>query len=299
MSPALTIAIPFYQGHAYLRLAIDSVLRQERADWQLLVSDDGSEASTEELVRGYGDARLQYQRNERNLGMAGNWNRCLDLAPTDLVTLLHADDQLLPNYATLMTTAAAEHPRAALLFCRSRIIDAAGRPCLSLPDFVKRFLEPGRGVLHLEGAAALEALLYGDFIMCPTVCYRKSVLGARRFSTEWKQVLDLDLYTRLLLEGEHLVGLPTRAYAYRRHPGNATAQHTQDLLRFREESALYDRLAQQAAQRGWTRAARVARGKRIIKLNLLYQVLRDALRLHFGSAGTKLAFLRGLRERDT
>jgi glycosyltransferase involved in cell wall biosynthesis len=291
VTAALTIAIPFYQGHAYLRQAIDSVRAQQCGDWLLLVSDDGPEVGTEELVRSYGDARLHYHRNKHNLGMAGNWNRCLDLATTNLVSLLHADDRLLPNYAALMTTAAALDPAAAAFFCRSTIIDAAGRPCFSLPDFVKRFLEPGRGVLRLAGDTALAALLRGNFIMCPTVCYRRSVLAARRFALEWKQVHDLDLYARLLLDGEYLIGLPQSAYAYRRHAANATAQQTRDLSRFHEEVALYDRLATLADRHGWRQTAQVARGKRIIKLHLLYQALRDLMRLRLAGVQDKLALL--------
>jgi glycosyltransferase involved in cell wall biosynthesis len=290
-SAALTIAIPFYQGHVYLREAIDSVLQQKHQEWQLLICDDGPATGTEELVRSYADPRLRYHRNVYNLGMAGNWNQCLDLATTDLVSLLHADDRLLPNYAGLMTAAAARDPAAAAFFCRSVIIDAAGEPCFSLADFVKRLLEPGRGVLRLEGGAALAALLRGNFIMCPTVCYRKSVLAQRRFAADWKQVHDLELYARLLLDGEHLIGLPEVAYAYRRHAGNATAQQTRDLSRFREEAALYDRLAALAAARGWTQAARVGRAKRIIALHLLYQGLRALLHVRLSDARRVLALL--------
>jgi glycosyltransferase involved in cell wall biosynthesis len=294
-STSLTIAIPFYRGQAYLREAIDSVLRQEHARWRLLVSDDaGPEPGTAELVRSYADERIEYHRNAHNLGMAGNWNRCLDRASTDLVTLLHADDQLLPNYASLMTEAAAADPRAAAFFCRARIVDAAGRPCFSLPDFVKRFLEPQRGKIRLEDRAGVEALLPGNFIMCPTLCYRRSVLGARRFSSRWQQVLDLDFYCRLLFDGAHLVGLPACAYVYRRHPENATARQTRELLRFREESELFDAIACRADERGWTRAARRARAKRIIKLHLGYQMLRDVCSLRLTDAGRKLALLTSL-----
>jgi glycosyltransferase involved in cell wall biosynthesis len=294
-SSALTIAIPFHRGHTYLREALDSVFAQTSADWLLLVCDDGPEAGTAELVHAYRDPRLSYHRNEGNLGMAGNWNRCLDLAVTDLVTLLHADDRLQPNYVALMTAAAAEYPRAAAYYCRSAIIDAAGRRCFSLPDYVKTFLTPGRSLVRLEGRTALEALLRGNFIMCPTVCYRKSVLAGRRFSTEWRQVQDLELFTRLLLEGEHLIGLPDVGYAYRRHADNSTSQNTRDLRRFREEADLYDRLATLTAARGWARAARRARAKSIIKLHLGYQIVRDILCLRLGSARDKLKFLRDLR----
>src|SRR5437868_3244891 len=139
----ITFAVPFYAGTEYLRRALDSVRRQTIADWCLLVCDDhGPEAGAEELVRSYGDGRMRYHRNATNLGMAGNWNRCLDLAATDLVTLLHADDELLPHYAAVMLGAAAARPGAAALFCEARTIGADGRDCLSLPDLFKRVLRP-------------------------------------------------------------------------------------------------------------------------------------------------------------
>jgi glycosyltransferase involved in cell wall biosynthesis len=298
-APALTFAIPFYQGRALLQRAIASVLHQKDPSWQLLVCDDcGPEPGTAELVRSYADPRIRYHRNERNLGMAGNWNRCLDLAATDLVNLLHADDELLDNYAGLMLGAAQQYPHAAAFFCRARIIDEHSRPCFSFPDFVKRFLLPrSGGTLRLRGRRAVEALLRGDFIMCPTVCYRKSVLRSRRFSFAWKQVQDLEFFIRLLLDGDLLVGLPEVAYAYRRHPGNATSAHTHSLLRFEEESRLYDELRQAAACRGWPRAARLAARKGIIRLNLLYCVAADLLRLQGSQAWRKLSFLRRLHRR--
>src|SRR5687768_5345277 len=102
IDPPLTIAIPFYSGQAYLRAAIESVVRQTSSHWRLVVCDDGAEAGTEQLVRSFVDSRIRYLKNEHNLGMAGNWNRCLDVAETDLVNLLHNDDELLPNYVELM-----------------------------------------------------------------------------------------------------------------------------------------------------------------------------------------------------
>ena len=49
-----------------------------------------------------------------------------------------------------------------------------------LQIFVKRFLVPSRHRhVSLVGEQALTGLLRGNFIMCPTLCYRRSVLGAR------------------------------------------------------------------------------------------------------------------------
>ncbi len=289
----LTIAIPYFRGLDYLRRAIASVSRQTDSAWELLVCDDGPDPTVGELVRSFGDERIRYVRNERNLGMAGNWNRCLDLAQSDLVNLLHADDELRPNYVAVMRAAGKEHPTASAFFCRADVIDADGRDVFSLVDRVKRWLEPkSNGPLVLAGRSAIKALMHGDFIMCPTVCYRKSLLPLERFRSEWKMVLDLDFFTRLLLDGGTMVGLPDVAYAYRRHPENATSAYTESLLRFDEESRLHDRIASIARKRGWTDVAAVAARKRIIQMHLLFRIAQDLGRLRLRAAGRKARFLR-------
>ena len=106
--------------------------------------------------------------------------------------------------------------------------------------------------------------------------------------------MDLEFTTRLLLEGETLVGLPEVAYAYRRHQANTTAGHTDSLLRFREEVDLYDELLGRLSHAGWGRAASVARAKLIIKLNLLYCAARDVTRCRLRQTWQKLTFLLGV-----
>ena len=245
-------------------------------------------------VARFPDPRICYVRNPAPLGLSGNWNRCLDAADTDLVTLLHADDELQPNYVALMTAVAAAHPAAAALFCQADVIGPDGRTMFSFADRIKAVFRPrGNGPIRVAGDIGLAALLRGNFVMCPTVCYRKSLLGPRRFDARWRQVADLDLYSRLLRDGLDMVGSREVGYAYRRHPGNATAEYTDNLVRFREESALYDELAADAAARGWADTARVARSKRILKLHLLYRIAEDAARGRGRAAARKLRYLAG------
>jgi hypothetical protein len=137
----------------------------------------------------------------------------------------------------------------------------------------------------------------GNFIMCPTLCLRKSAIGSRRFSDRWQQVQDLEFTSRLLMEGEDLVGSRRVGYAYRRYPGSATALQSESLLRFEEEFALFEGVACKASELGWERAARVARRASIVKLHLLYRTLGDLAALRPGGALTKLRFLSRGRER--
>lgn len=290
----ITFAIPFYSGKEYLRRAIESVLGQSNPDWELLVCDDcGPEGDLSSFLSGIvPPERFRYVRNEKNMGMAGNWNRCLDLAKTDLVTLLHSDDELLPDYTAIMLEYATRYPEEAAFFCRTKIIGSRSEPVFSFPDFVKRFLRPSDGESYaLCGEEALTRLLRGNFIMCPTLCYRKSVIGERRFNGDWKMVLDLDFTSRLLLDGLTLRGVPEVLYAYRRHTENATAKYTQDLSRFDEERRISDQLAKVAENRGWLSAFHAGDRKTVLKLHVVYRILEDLSKARIRASWAKFRYL--------
>jgi glycosyltransferase involved in cell wall biosynthesis len=293
---SIGIAIPFYRNVAYLRTAIQSVTEQSSEAWKLWVFDDSggneTEAAVRETVEAFDDPRVHYHRNDDTLGMVSNWNRCLDRADTDLVTLLHGDDRLLPEYVSLMQRMARSHSEAVAFYCGAEIIGASGGRVFSLADAVKGFFEPAsRDHTILCGATGATALMRGNFIMCPTLCFRHQRLGTRRFDSRWEQVQDLDLTVRLLMEGETLVGSPELAYAYRRHPESATTVQSQNRLRFEEEFRLFDEVARAAKDLGWDETARVASRKRIVKLHLLYRALRDLLHLRPASAAATLRYL--------
>jgi glycosyltransferase involved in cell wall biosynthesis len=288
----VTIAIPFHRNPDYLRTAIESVFAQSSPDWRLLVVDDSGGASgAPDVVAAYDDSRLAFHANPEKLGMVANWNRCLELAESDLVTLLHADDRLEPGYVASMQDLAHRYPEAAGLYCGARIIDAEGRRRFSFADSIKRVFAPRvDGATVLRGRAAVCALMRGNFIMCPTLCYRRSRLDGERFSADWQQVQDLEFTTRLLMAGRELVGSKQVAYAYRRHGQAATTLQSDSLLRFEEEFRLFELVAERADALGWDEVARVARRKAIVRLHLGYRAVGDALRGRPGPALRKLRF---------
>jgi glycosyltransferase involved in cell wall biosynthesis len=296
VTPSVTFAIPFYTGITYLARALRSIVAQDDASWQAVVCDDGPEQGVEAIVRSFGDGRVRYLRNPKNIGMAGNFNRCIDVAETELVTVLHGDDELMPNYCGTMRAAAGRHPTAAALFCRAQIIDEQGTPRFSLTDVVKDVLinpAPDKELV-LSGESGVRTLLKGNFIMAPTLCFRKSVLGARRFPEGFKFIMDLELTTRILLDGDTLVGIPDRCYRYRRHEENATSKYTRTQLRFREESEYYDRMKAVVAERGWDECVKLATSKRIIKLNVTYRALKNIALFDLGEARRGFRLLREL-----
>jgi glycosyltransferase involved in cell wall biosynthesis len=297
-SPDVSIGIPFYSGLPFLRRTLDSLLAQSDRNWRAFVSDDSPDPDTgrqvQELVRSLGDARIAYHRNPNSLGISGNWNRCLDLAETDLVTVLHADDELLPAYCGNMRAAAERHPTAVACYCRAEIVGSDSRRVFDLPEMVKSFINPStRREVLLAGEPGFRALLWGNFIICPSICFRKSLLGARRFSSR-RFVLDWDMTTQLVLDGETLVGLPERCLRYRRHTDSATSQLTRTQQRFLEESDYYDRMLPIARDRGWDRCVRLCEHRAILRMNIALTALLCAARFRLGDARQGFRLLRQL-----
>jgi hypothetical protein len=205
-----------------------------------------------------------------------------------LVTLLHADDEVLPGYAALVTAAHRGFPSALAVYPRAQVVDADGRRVLSAPDFAKRVLASRSSRVVLQGEAGLRTLMRGQTVFCPALCYRKARVGVAPFSTRWAMVLDLSFLARVLLNGGQLVGLREIEYSYRRHSDSQSAELTRNTKRFREELELFDEIASEAEARGWIRAARTARAKRIVRLHLAYRATGDLLHGRAGDAREKV-----------
>ena len=73
--PRLTIGMPVYNGEAYIRDAIDSLLAQTVTDFELVISDNASTDATPTICKSYvaQDSRIRYIRHDMNLGAAANF----------------------------------------------------------------------------------------------------------------------------------------------------------------------------------------------------------------------------------
>src|SRR6267154_336761 len=92
------IMLPYYGDVSLMQAAVRSVMAQTDPDWRLTVVDDGREPGVPEWFAGLGDERVRYQRNERNLGVTGNYRKCVGLAEFDRMVMMGTDDIMLPNY---------------------------------------------------------------------------------------------------------------------------------------------------------------------------------------------------------
>jgi GT2 family glycosyltransferase len=95
-APPISVVIPAYNRVATIRAAIDSVLRQSRRDFELLVVDDGSTDGTPEAVRAIDDPRLRLIATPRNMGAGAARNLGICEARGTWIAFQDSDDEWLP-----------------------------------------------------------------------------------------------------------------------------------------------------------------------------------------------------------
>jgi glycosyltransferase involved in cell wall biosynthesis len=94
----ISFLLPTRNRLSYLKLAIETVRRQEDAEWEIVVSDNDSDEDVRGHLEELADDRIVYKRTDRLLPVTDNWNAALRLSRGDYVLMLGDDDGLLPNY---------------------------------------------------------------------------------------------------------------------------------------------------------------------------------------------------------
>lgn len=101
--PEISIVIPTYQRPDTLRQAVESAINQDIEDYyEIIVLDNEciTGSKTEEVMSSFCSKHdnILYFKNEKNIGMFGNWNRIFEIARSKWVVMLHDDDMLMPSY---------------------------------------------------------------------------------------------------------------------------------------------------------------------------------------------------------
>ena len=110
--PIVTVIIPTYNRGWIVGEAIDSVLRQDFSDYELIVVDDGSDDHTPEILAAYGE-RITVLR-QSNRGVSAARNRGIAEAAGRLIAFLDSDDFWLPQKLSTQVKFFRDHPEAVI-----------------------------------------------------------------------------------------------------------------------------------------------------------------------------------------
>ncbi|HEX5734493.1 MAG TPA: glycosyltransferase [Blastocatellia bacterium] len=123
--PLVSIIMTFLNAERFIQEAIESVLEQSYANWELLLIDDGSTDSSGEVARQYavmyaGKMRYLSHAGGANLGMSASRNLGINSARGELIAFLDADDVWLPEKLERQVEILRSQPAAAMVCGRTQ-----------------------------------------------------------------------------------------------------------------------------------------------------------------------------------
>jgi glycosyltransferase involved in cell wall biosynthesis len=189
MPPKITVLMPVYNGLAYLRQAIESVLDQTLTDFEFLIIDDASTDESAACIQSYRDPRIRLVCNAQNLGQARSLNKGLELAHGAYIARLDQDDACLPERLLKQAAFLDQRPDVAVMCTWEYTIDSHGHK-----------VRAWRGQLKDYGEF-LGTLLVGKCpIWHPSIMFRRRiVLDLGGYDPAYTPADDFDLWTRFAM----------------------------------------------------------------------------------------------------
>lgn len=169
-APAVTIGLPVYNGERYLRQSLDSLLAQTFTDFELIISDNASTDSTEQICREYArrDPRIRYVRQASNIGAGPNHNLLPPMARAPYFKWASHDDVYDPELLRKCVEVLRTRPEATLVHCWDARIDPDGN---RLPDrpYALDTANPSpparlRSLLHTDGGDDFYGVIRTDVL---------------------------------------------------------------------------------------------------------------------------------------
>lgn len=127
LNPRVSVITPTYNRADYLPVAIESVLSQTIADFELIVIDDGSTDETPKVMELYlSDPRIRYLRQD-NQGQSAARNRGIEEATGEFICFLDSDNAWVDTKLEQTLKAFSDHPEADIVYGDFVVIDADGK----------------------------------------------------------------------------------------------------------------------------------------------------------------------------
>lgn len=194
-TPRLSIGLPVYNGERYLSAALDSLLNQTFRDFELIISDNASTDSTQEICAHYAaqDSRIRYAREPSNTGAVRNHNRTIELSRGEYFKWAAHDDVYAPTFLERCIAHLDSNPATVLAFTGSQYIDQDGA-------FLEKYQHPldvanqDRGERFLAYTFSSHVMVEDYGVIRRSVLNRTPLLGNYVWS-------DMVLFAALALHG--------------------------------------------------------------------------------------------------
>lgn len=278
--PLVSIIINCYNGEEYLSDALDSVLRQTFADWEIIFWDNCSIDGSRFVIKRYSDTRIKYFLAPKHTDLGRARTLAVAQATGDWIGFLDVDDYWYPKKLQLQVdTIMDSEKNVGLIYgrCETLIVTNDGISQNSI-----REIRPAK---RLPQGDLSKEILDGNFLPSPSILYRASALRECAPATQFQHAPDY--YFSVYISQKYLVkAVDEIICVYRKHSKNLSLEKEQEGYLeglFVASSADPEQLIPNAHIARciiyFARKNQICRALRIVKEFGLYNVIRSTMRL--------------------
>ncbi|MCX7097479.1 MAG: glycosyltransferase [Methylococcales bacterium] len=232
--PLVSICIPTYNGSQHLEVCLDSVLSQSYTNFEIIIVDDQSSDDTCDILNRYAvrDRRIHLSSNPQNLGLVGNWNRCLELAQGEWIKFVFQDDWITSNCIERMVSASVGS-QSMLVVCQ-RKLEFEGVSDLVSRSFLNYTGKYSPSVVFQDKRQFTadefcdQVLQYQtmNFLGEPTAMlfHRDAILRFGKFNPDLIQLCDLEYWFKIGIN-TGIIYVPETLACFRVHGNSATSSN--------------------------------------------------------------------------
>lgn len=209
--PTVSVLMPAFNAGEYLVIAVQSILNQTFANFELIIIDDGSTDESFKSIAPIQDERVKLIRNRSNLGIVASRNLGLQAASAPLVACLDADDVALPSRLELQVAAFNSDPDLVLLGGSAYLIDGLGEPF---------------GVMDVpSNESEIRHTLYrsNKFVHSTAMIRTSAIRAIGGYPSKYHLGEDYALWLKIAASYK-IANLPARLVKYRVHSGQISQQ---------------------------------------------------------------------------
>lgn len=183
--PLVSIIMSVYNTEEeQLRVAIDSILTQTYKNFEFIIVDDGSVYNVHETINSFQDRRINFIKNEKNIGLPASLNRAISFSRGKYIARMDSDDISLHSRIERQVKYLEKHDEVGVLGTNAKLFGT----------------KTGAFRMPIRHEEIKTELLINSSMIHPSVMMRKSVIGDSPYDPNDKKAEDYKLWTKLIWE---------------------------------------------------------------------------------------------------
>lgn len=233
--PLLHVMIPAYGESPYLQQTLESAVKYLPLGVPITVIEDPTGyGDLEKIVKEF--PRVGYEKNKYRLGIAENFNKCLNSSTGVFTQICGSDDVFIGDPTISLSRFNLADTKISVVGMNVKTINEQGIGKVKLPDIVKKLISPNvNESIIFKNSKIFANLMIGDWLYFPALMWRTNTVLNYKFSGEFHTAMDLDILLRIISDELKIGFVNEYVIGYRRHDKSASSLYAKSIYRVEEE----------------------------------------------------------------